>query len=88
MSRCSSRHRDAGTPAQGSYCAAAVRSIQWEWSGTLAVPAQSDGGEARTFTGSASGVFPLLRVLDRMSWESLTAEGATTAGPMRVKEKA
>jgi hypothetical protein len=36
-----------------------------QWSGTLTVPTATDGGEAAKFTGSGSGLFPLLSSLDR-----------------------
>jgi hypothetical protein len=46
-----------------------------QWSGALTVPAEAQG-EPSTFTASASGVFPLLRQLDRLYRSSLPAETA------------
>jgi hypothetical protein len=67
-----SRGPQSGRLPDGSRFEVAYDAAQERWSGSLTVP--TPGGPA-TFTGSGSGLFPLLSALDRQYRASLAAGG-------------
>jgi hypothetical protein len=67
------RGPQSGRLPDGSRFEVAYDASQERWAGTLTVPAP--GGGALTFTGSGSGLFPLLSALDTQYRASLGAGG-------------